>query len=325
MDMIEAPIARKLHEQMLRIRMVEEKICELYSEQEMRCPVHLCVGQEAIPVGVCAHLKPEDYVLSGHRSHGHYLAKGGDLKAMMAEIYGKVTGCCMGKGGSMHLVDLDAGFLAATPIVGSTVPIGVGAALASAMRGEKRVTVVFFGDAAVEEGVLCESINFAVLKKLPVVFVCENNAYSVNSPLSVRQPPGHEIYEIARGHGMESSQADGNDVIAVYELAGKAVDKARQGDGPTFLEFKTYRWLEHCGPNDDSHLECRSEVELQEWKDRCPLRMLEDRLLSEGIASSEEMRRVAANIATEMEEAVRFAKSSAFPEPELLLKHIYAP
>jgi pyruvate dehydrogenase E1 component alpha subunit len=193
------------------------------------------------------------------------------------------------------------------------------------MRGDERVTVVFFGDAAVEECVLCESINFAVLKKLPVVFVCENNAYSVNSPLSVRQPPEREIYEIARGHGMESFQADGNDVIAVFQLAGKAVQNARRGNGPTFLEFNTYRWLEHCGPNDDSHLECRSEVELQEWKDRCPVRMLEDRLLSEGIATREELSLVAEKIASEMEEAVRFAKSSEFPEPDLLLKHIYAP
>ncbi len=168
--------------------MVEEKIAKLYPEQEMRCPVHLCIGQEAICVGVCANLGPEDYVLSNHRSHGHYLAKGGDLKAMMAEIYGKVTGCCQGKGGSMHLVDLPSRFLGAVLIVGSTIPIAVGAALGTVMEGEQRVTVVFLGEGATEEGVFHESLNFAALKKLPVIFVCENNYFSVYPHLSVRQP-----------------------------------------------------------------------------------------------------------------------------------------
>ena len=185
-----ADIARQLYYQMLRIRMVEEAIADLYAQQDMRCPIHLCIGQEAVAVGVCAALAADDYVLSGHRSHGHYLAKGGNLPAMLAEFYGKVTGCCQGKGGSMHLVDLAAGFLGAVPIVGSTMPIAVGTALASVMRGESRVTAVFFGEGATEEGVFHESLNFAALQKLPVVFVCENNLYSVYSPLAVRQPAG---------------------------------------------------------------------------------------------------------------------------------------
>src|SRR5581483_333859 len=193
----------KLYHQMLRIRAVEEAIAALYSEQQMRCPVHLSIGQEAVAAGSCAAVEQTDYAMSGHRSHAHYLAKGGSLRAMMAEIYGKAAGCCGGKGGSMHLVDLAAGFLGAVPIVGSTIPIAVGTAFASKARGESRVTLSFFGEGATEEGVFHESINFASLKKLPVVFVCENNFYSVYSPLSVRQPAQREVFQQAIGHGVE--------------------------------------------------------------------------------------------------------------------------
>ena len=318
-------ILKKFYYQMLRIRLVEEAIAELYPEQEMRCPVHLCVGQEAISVGVCLNLTPDDYVLSNHRSHGHYLAKGGDLKAMMAEIYGKDTGCCFGKGGSMHLIDLPVGFLGAVPIVGSTIPIAVGAALGSTMRGQNRVTVVFLGEGATEEGVFHESVNFAMLKKLPVVFVCENNFFSVYSPLSVRQPEGREVFELAKGHGMESYQADGNDVVEVYSLAETAVSKARNGGGPTFLEFKTYRWREHCGPYYDNDLGYRAECDFLEWRDRCPLDRFKERLLADGILSFIEIEDMENIIKTEMAEAVAFAKKSPFPEEDLLLEHIYAP
>ena len=313
-----------LYYQMLRIRMVEEKIAELYPEQEMRCPVHLCIGQEAIAVGICANLSRDAYVLSGHRSHGHYLAKGGDLKAMMAELYGKVTGCSQGKGGSMHLVDLSVGFLGATPIVGSTIPIAVGAAFGSVMHGEPRVTVAFFGEAAAEEGVFHESINFAAVKKLPVVFVCENNLYSVYSPLSVRQPEGREIFWLVKGHGVESYQGDGNDVIEVYKLAKQAVLRAKQGGGPTFLEFKTYRWREHCGPCYDNDLGYRPESELQEWKRRCPIAMLRGRLLKDGALCNQDIDRMVSELEAEIEDAVVFAKESPFPEERHLLQHIYA-
>ena len=179
---------KKLYREMVRIRIVEESIAEHYPEQEMRCPVHFSIGQEAVAVGVCVHLDPSDHVFSNHRSHGHYLAKGGDLKAMVAEIYGKEAGCSRGFGGSMHLLDLKHGFLGAAPIVGSTIPIAVGSALTATVKEEDRVTVVFLGDGATEEGVFSESLNFAALKQLPVVFVCENNLYSVYSPLSVSQP-----------------------------------------------------------------------------------------------------------------------------------------
>lgn len=316
---------KRLYYQMLRIRMIEEKIAELYPEQEMRCPVHLCIGQEAVAVGACANLSRNDYVLSGHRSHGHYLAKGGDLKAMMAELYGKVTGCSQGKGGSMHLVDLSVGFLGATPIVGSTIPIAVGASFGSVMLGEQRVTVIFFGEGATEEGVFHESINFAVLKKLPVVFVCENNLYSVYSPLSVRQPEGREVFELAKGHGVESYQDDGNDVLKVNKLAGQAIRRAREGKGPTFLEFKTYRWREHCGPYYDNDLGYRTESEFQEWRRRCPIRMFRKRLLSDGLLSDEDIEGLVSELEAEIEDAVVFAKKSPFPEKQLLLEDIYAP
>ncbi len=319
-----AQVLRRLYRELLRIRLVEEAIAAHYPEQEMRCPVHLCTGQEGVAVGVCAALGPGDYVLSGHRSHGHYLAKGGDLKALVAELHGKATGCSGGKGGSMHLVDLRVGFLGAAPIVGSTIPIAVGAALGAALRGERRVTVVFFGDAAVEEGVFHESLNFAALRGLPVVFVCENNLYSVHSPLAVRQPPTREIYQLAEPHGVESHQGDGNDVLAVYALAERAVAKARGGGGPTLLELKTYRWREHCGPNTDTELGYRSEEELEEWRRRCPLQALAERLLGEGVLSPEEMGALARSIEAEIQEAVAFAKASPEPGPSLLCTDVYA-
>lgn len=310
---------------MLRIRLVEEKIAELYPEQEMRCPVHLCIGQEAVAAGVCAAMNRNDYALSGHRSHGHYLAKGGGLKAMMAELYGKATGCCRGLGGSMHLVDLSAGFLGAAPIVGSTIPIAVGVALASKMKGEKNVTAVFFGEAATEEGVFHESINFASLKKLPVLFVCENNLYSVYSPLSVRQPQGRSVSDLARGHGVKTVRGDGNDVSEVFRLAGKAVKYARSGKGPLFLEFSTYRWREHCGPNYDNDLGYRTGQEFKRWKKRCPVNRLERRLTAERICTPGEVKEMSRKLRVEIEDAVRFAKESPFPEPDLISKYEYAP
>lgn len=321
---MESELLRKLFFQMLRIRLVEEKIAEVYPEQEMRCPVHLCIGQEATAVGVCAHLSREDYALSTHRSHGHYLAKGGDLRAMISEFYGKVTGCSRGKGGSMHLIDLPSGFLAATPIVGGTISIAVGAAFASLMRGDARVVVVFLGDAAVEEGVFHESINFALLKKLPVIFVCENNQYSVYSPLRVRQPEERAIVDLATGHGVEGFQGDGNNALEVYQMAAQAIHKARLSGGPTFLEFKTYRWREHCGPYYDNDLGYRTEGEFQEWKKRDPVEKFKTKLLEEGILRQKDVGAMTSDLQSEIEDAFSFAKTSPFPEPNLLLKHIYA-
>jgi pyruvate dehydrogenase E1 component alpha subunit len=317
-------LKKTLYYDMLRIRMIEEAIAGRYHEQEMRCPVHLCIGQEAIAVGVCANLLKEDYVLSTHRSHGHYLAKGGDLKAMLAEIYGKGTGCSMGRGGSMHLVDLDVGFLGAIPIVGSIIPIAVGTAFGTSMKGESRISVVFIGDAAMEEGVFSESLNFASLKKLPAIFVCENNFFSVYSPLSVRQPAERDNIAIAKAYGIYTDKGDGNDVIEIYEKSAKAIDNLRQGLGPAYIEFDTYRWREHCGPNFDNDIGYRTEAEYLAWRKRCPVEHFERLLKDEGILSDTEVGEMEKRIAAEIEEAFHFAQSSPFPSKEELYPHLYA-
>lgn len=316
--------AQHLYSQMLRIRRVEEAIAVLYPEHEMRCPVHLSIGQEAVAVGVCANLGRHDYVMSNHRSHAHYLAKGGSLRAMLAELYGKATGCCQGRGGSMHLIDLAVGFLGAVPIVASTIPIAVGAALGTTMRREERVTVVFFGDGAVEEGVFHESMNFAAVKRLPIVFVCENNFYAVYSPLDVRQPHGREIVSIAPAHGMDSVQGDGNSVTEVHDLTQQAVAKARHGGGPSLLEFKTYRWREHCGPHYDNNLGYRSDHEFRQWQERCPLATFQETLLRDGTLRWRDIETLESEIRAEIEDAVEFAKESPLPKDTSVLEHIYA-
>ena len=242
-----------MYRQALRIRMVEEEIVAQYPEQEMRCPTHICIGQEAPPVGVSAHLKKSDYVFSAHRSHGHYLAKGGDLNAMIAELYGRSTGCALGVGGSQHLVDLEAGFLGSAPILASTISVGVGAAWASKRRDDGRIVVIYFGDGATEEGAFHEAMNFAGVNRLPVVFVCENNLYSVHSALSVRQPAHRTVKEIGPVHGVEALAGDGNDIDTVWQLAEYGVHRARNEMQPVLLEFFTYRWKEHCGPKEDSN------------------------------------------------------------------------
>jgi len=314
----------RLFYSMLRIRMVEEEIAAYYPEQEMRCPVHLSIGQEAVAAGVCANLTDMDYVLSNHRSHDHYLAKGGKLTAMMAEIFGKEDGCTRGKGGSMHLIDQKVGFLGAVPIVGSTIPIAAGVALGTLMKGEKRITTVFFGDGTIEEGVFHEALNFAALKKLPLLFVCENNLYSVYSPLCVRQPANREIISIARGHGVESYHGDGNDVFDVYHLAQKAVNTINQSGGPVFLEFATYRWREHCGPNYDNTIGYRTEEEFLLWKEQCPIERFKHYLIQQEMIDSDGVEYMCKKIKTEIQSAIHFAKKSNFPDKEELFEGIYA-
>lgn len=322
--MLDNDLSLKIFYTMLRIRMVEEIISELYAEQEMRCPVHLCTGQEAIPAGVCANLGKEDYVFGNHRSHGHYLARGGSLKAMLAEIYGKASGCSGGKGGSMHLVDLSVNMLGTTPIVGGIIPVAVGSAFASSLKKDNGVTVVFLGRAATEEGVFFESLNFAALKKLPVLFVSEDNLFSVYSPLHVRQPDNRSNLALAKSLGVSGAEGDGNDVTQVWELTGEAMSHIRGGKGPYFLEFETYRWREHCGPNFDNDLGYREESEYLKWKDRCPVAGFEKKLVERGIldaSASSQMRR---EIEAEIKEAFAFAKSSPFPEVDAMYANIFA-
>jgi pyruvate dehydrogenase E1 component alpha subunit len=313
-----------LYRQMQRIRLVEEEIAVSYGEQEMRCPTHLCIGQEAPPVGVSAHLRNDDLVFSGHRSHGHYLAKGGDLPAMIAELYGRATGCAAGKGGSQHLIDLPCGFMGSAPILASTISVGVGAAWAIAMAGEDRVVVVYFGDGATEEGTFHEAINFAGLKKLPVIFVCENNLYSVHSTLGVRQPD-RPIASLGPPHGMAAVEHFGNDVEDVYRIAAEAIARARSGGGPTLIELHTYRWMEHCGPNGDIELNYRSADELSLWKERDPVAVYAAALRADGVLSSEQIAAIRAEIVGEVERAFSFAKASPFPELSELATHVFPP
>ena len=313
----------ELYRSLLRIRRIEEALAERYQEQEMRCPMHLCIGQEAAPVGVCQALRASDSVYSNHRAHGHYLAKGGDLRRFVAEIYGRATGCSGGFGGSMHLIDKEAGFMGCTPIVGGTVPLAVGAAWAGVLKKTDDVAVAFFGDGCFEEGVMHECLNFAALKRLPVLFVCENNRYSVFTPLKDRQPD-RPMHEVAKAHGWTTWAGDGNDTVAVYESAQKAVASARKKEGPQFLEFSTYRWREHCGPNYDDRLSYREESELRSWKERCPVRMLQQRLLKEKVFMDEDIQKIEHRIANEIEEAFRFALSSPKPSPNNLSDKVYA-
>ena len=256
---------------MWRIRLTEETISKRYSEYKMRCPVHLSIGQEASAVGVCSALSTQDWAFSGHRNHAHYLAKGGSLKKMIAELYGKREGCCAGRGGSMHLMDQSAGFLASTPIVGSTVPIAVGAALTQQIKGENRIVVVFLGDGAMECGVVLEAMNFAAVRKLNILFVCENNFYSVYSPMNIRQPSGRQLRQVAEGQGLNSFFNDGNDVHSVNETTQKIINNMKSSPEPFFLELETYRWREHCGPNYDNDIGYRTEEEFEAWRNKCPI------------------------------------------------------
>lgn len=317
-------LKKKLYYDMLRVRLIEEAIGEHYREQEMRCPVHLAMGQEAIAVGVCANLNTTDYIMSTHRSHLHYLAKGGDIKVMLAEIYGKSTGCSRGRGGSQHLIDIEAGFLGATPIVGSIIPVAVGVAFGVSMKNEERVVVVFFGDAAVEEGTFSESLNFASLKKLKIIFVCENNLYSVYTHIRERQPINRSNVDIAIAHGVCGFEADGNDVMEVYESMSRTIKDVRRGLGPAYVEYKTYRWREHCGPNFDNDLGYRTEAEYLAWRKRCPLEHFEGLLKKEGIISEFEVKQMTQEIVTEIKEAFHFAISSPFPTEKELHNHLYA-
>ncbi len=308
--------------QMIQIRHTQEKIATLYAEQEMRCPVHLCIGQEAVPVGICGALNSSDYAFSCHRSHGHYLAKGGSLQQLLAELYGKRTGCCHGRGGSMHLVDIEAGFMGSTSIIAGTIPVAVGSALSAKIQNQHKVAVAFFGDAAVEEGLFHESVNFATVHKLPVIFVCENNLYSVYAHIRRRQP-NREIFSMVAGHGIRSVHCDGNDVLAVLNEALTAVERARSGEGPTFIECGTYRWLEHCGPGNDNALGYRDLNEYESWIAHCPIQKLQKNLIDNNLVTSAELDTMIQAIDNEINQAVKFAKESPFPEPGELMQHLY--
>ena len=297
----------KLFESMLRIRLVEESIANKYSEQKMRCPTHLSIGQEAIAVGVCANLTSQDQVLSTHRAHAHYLAKGGCLNSMMAEIYGKASGCSKGMGGSMHLIDTSVGFMGSTAIVGNTIPVAVGLALEKKLTHKKSIACVFFGDGATEEGAFYESINFAIIHSLPILFICENNLYSVYSGLEVRQPVDRKIHKMVRAMGISAQHGNGNDVEEVARKVKQAKTMIMKSGGPQFLEFDTYRWREHCGPNFDNNIGYREESEFLKWKKKDPLK----NFYSEN--SQKYIDRKIDTISQEIDDAHQFADDSKFP------------
>ncbi len=312
-----------LYREMLRIRLVEEAIADRYGEQEMRCPVHLSDGQEGIAVGACLTLRKEDKIVSTHRSHGHYLAKQGNLKAMLCEIYGRAPGCVGGRGGSMHLLDDEAGVLACLPIVGTSVPLGVGVAYAAKRKGEDTVVTVFLGDAVMEEGVFHESANFAALHSLPVVFVCENNNLSFYTSLEVRQPD-RPMTDIAKAHTLAVQELDGNDAVAVYEAMSGAVEKARTGGGPSFLMCNTRRWREHCGSRYDYEMGQMTEQEFETLRADCPLARLGAELREAGLLDDAAEESLRAELGREIEEAFEFARNAPFPELDTAGDHVYA-
>lgn len=304
---------RAMYQTMLRIRLFEEKVGDLVAKQEIVCPCHLYIGQEAVATGVCASLRKDDWVFSTHRSHGHYLAKGGNLNALMAELYGKATGCSRGRGGSMHLSSPDYGLPGSSAIVAGTVPLAVGAALAFSLQGKDNVAVAFFGDGAVGEGVFYESLNFASLKKLPIIFVCENNFYSTHMPISACLADT-DIYRKAGMFNMPGFRIDGNDVLEVFRVAREAIKHARAGGGPTLMECLTYRWRGHVGPNYDLDKRLRSKEELEHWMARCPIKGLEGLLLNKGIMADSEKTQLYDEISEEVEDSLTHTKESSYPE-----------
>lgn len=311
-----------LHRVMTRIRLTEERIAALIESKEAKTPCHLCIGQEAIAAGVCAALERDDSIWGGHRSHGHYLAKGGSLGGLLAEVLGRATGCSRGRGGSMHLVAPEVGLFGTVPIVGATISLGVGAGLASKLRGDGRVAVAFFGDGATEEGHFHESLNLAALYRLPVVFVCENNLYSTHMALRERRPKDN-IVESADLYGMPGVRIDGNDVIAVYETAREAVSRARSGQGPTLLECRTYRWRGHVGAAWDLEVGETRRRELEDWLPNDPIARLRNRM-GDNAGVADAIGRLTEEVQAEIEDALRSARQSPAPDQTELLQHVYA-
>ncbi len=314
-----------LYKVMLRVRLCEESFVDPILKGEIKCPVHLCSGEEAVAVGVCEVLKKTDNIFGSHRSHGHFLAKGGSLKELIAEVYGKETGCSRGRGGSMHLIDPDIGMLGSAPIVAGTISLALGAALASQIRKDRGVSVSFFGDGATGEGVLYESMNFASLKNLPIIFVCENNLYSTHMPIS-KCRPNNDIYKMADPLDIVAIEVDGNNVIEVYEAANKAVELCRKGKGPVFIECKTYRLRGHVGPDDNIqgvHTDIRSEDEIEMWKKRDPLVTFRQYLENENIATTGEVEDIYHEVGIEIEEAYKYMNESAYPGKSEVMEYVF--
>jgi len=311
-----------LYKKMIEIRLFEEKIQDLYARGSIPGSVHLYIGQEAIAAGVCAHLRKEDYITSTHRGHGHLIAKGADLRYMMAELFGRKTGYCKGKGGSMHMADFDLGILGSNGIAGGGIPIAVGAGLSSKMRGTDQVTICFFGDGASNNGTFHEGLNFASVHRLPVVFICENNLYGI----SVSQKQHQAIKDISIrsvAYNMPGITIDGNDVSAVYQTSGEAIQRARAGEGPTLVECKTYRWRGHYEGDPNQGRRYRTLEEIQAWMKKCPIKRFAATLVKEKVLNKKKMMDIRKEVEKKIEEAVVFANQSPFPDPDDIFEDVY--
>lgn len=316
---------QQLYRTMLRIRLCEESFIEPILNGDIHCPVHLYSGEEAIAAGICVSLNETDYIFGNHRSHGHFLAKGGSMNEIVAEVFCKETGCSRGRGGSMHLIDPDVGMMGSAPIVAGTISLALGAALAASIRKDNQVAVCFFGDGATGEGVLYESLNFAALKKLPIVFVCENNLYATHMPIRECRCD-NDIYKIAEPFCIESHKIDGNDVLQVYEAGHKAIDKCRNGEGPVFLEFLTYRFRGHVGPDDNiqgSHTDIRPKEEVEKWLQNDPIKKFEQYLIDHKFIDKQESDEIRRETEKEVADALLFAKNSPLPDKGELTKYVY--
>jgi pyruvate dehydrogenase E1 component alpha subunit len=312
----------QLYRTMLLIRRFEETAMELKARQIIPGLLHLYIGEEAVATGVCAALRQDDYISSTHRGHGHCIAKGGDISLMMAELLGREKGYCRGKGGSMHIADIDLGILGANGIVSAGMPIAGGAGLSVKMRGTDQVVACFFGDGGSNQGAFHESLNLAALWKLPVIYVCENNQYAI-SVAQCRSCSVPDIYVRKEAYGIQGGMVDGNDVMAVYEAAKEAVARARRGEGPTLIECKTYRWRGHYEGEADRTYSYRPKQEIEEWMERCPIRRFQKVLLSKEILSQDDLKEVEQEIQKDLEAAVQFAQNCPWPEPQDALKDLY--
>jgi pyruvate dehydrogenase E1 component alpha subunit len=304
---------------MMRIRRFEERVSREFADGNIPGSVHLYIGEEAVATGTIAHLRKDDYIMSTHRGHGHMIAKGGEFKRMMAELYAKKTGYCLGKGGSMHIADLDIGMLGAAGIVGSGIPIATGAGLSAKMRKTDQVAICFFGDGASNIGRFHEGINLASVWCLPVIFVCENNLWAVSMP-TTKSCNIANIADRAVGYGIPGIVVDGMDVMAVYEAGEQAVARARKGQGPTLIEAKTYRFRGHSEGVDGP----RPKEQVEEWLKRDPISHFTEKLLEMKVLTKKKVEEIDQEILAELEEAVKFAQESPFPAPEETLENVYS-
>jgi len=310
----------EMYRTMLAIRFFEEKVFELYAQNLVPGTIHLYLGEEAVAVGVCSVLRKDDYITSTHRGHGHCIAKGAELKRIMAEILGKKTGYCKGKGGSMHIADFKIGMLGATAVVGAGIPIAVGAGLSVKLNKTDQVVACFFGEGASNQGTFHEGINMASIWKLPVVFVCENNLYAMGTRQS-RAMAIENIADRAVAYGIPGMVVDGNDVLAVYESTQKAVERARKGEGPTLIECKTYRQKGHSRVDPAKY---RPKEEVNQWLTKDPIKRFREKLLQTNVLTKVEIQQIEKEVSAEIEEAVKFAMDSPYPAPEEALEDVYA-